>query len=167
MQVSNRQLLKTGVLTLFLVHGGGAVAATDTALFNVTATVASVCQSLTAGNLDFGAYDTLSGSAVSGSSTISVTCSNGTSYSIALSTGSNSSGYAPRTMKDGSNSLNYNLYKDSSFTNVWGDGTSSTQVVTGTGNGNQVNTTVYGQIAGSQTAAPGSYSDTITVTITY
>ena len=76
-------------------------------------------------------------------------------------------------MKSGANTLGYNLYTANTYSVVWGDGTGSTSTVTGTMVLNSPNpsgtsqSTVYGQIPALQDAAVGSYSDNITVTVTY
>jgi spore coat protein U-like protein len=66
----------------------------------------------------------------------------------------------------GSALLKYNLYSNSGHTTNWGD-TSATNWVSGTGNGAARNLTVYGQIPISQYVTPGSYSDTITISVSY
>jgi spore coat protein U-like protein len=71
-------------------------------------------------------------------------------------------------MSQGANLLSYSLYTDAARTNVWGDGTGSTATIGNTGTGAVQNVTVYGRIPGSQSSAPpGSYADTISVTVTY
>jgi spore coat protein U-like protein len=52
------------------------------------------------------------------------------------------------------------------MTTNWGN-TVGTDTVAGTGNGSGQVYTVYGQISAQTTPAPGTYNDTITVTITY
>ena len=67
--------------------------------------------------------------------------------------------------------LNYNIYTNESYSwgSVWSDNTSATsEVVQVIGAGVSQNTTVYGEIPKNQTnAAAGSYTDTITITLTY
>lgn len=94
-------------------------------------------------------------------------------FSIAISAGS-SANFSTRTLRSGTNTLNYNLYIDSAYTTIWGDGSAGTQVASGSVtldvNGLAPAQTfwVYGSIPGRQlTVAPGSYSDTLTVTMTY
>jgi spore coat protein U-like protein len=94
-------------------------------------------------------------------------------YSVALSKGSSGS-YVQRTMKYGSYPLNYALFMDSGYTQPWGDGTGGTYTKDGTiainvlGIGPAYDHTIYGVLpAGQKTAVPGSYTDTITVTLTY
>jgi spore coat protein U-like protein len=66
----------------------------------------------------------------------------------------------------GSALLGYSLFSDSARTVNWGQ-TVGTDTVTGTGNGTAQALTVYGDVPAGQYLAPGSYSDTITATVTY
>lgn len=144
------------------------------ALLNPTCTT-------TATALNFGNYNPFSSGAGTSSSTITVTCSavvglfgGGTvNYTIALNSGSSGT-YSTRTMRSGTNSLNYNLYTASNYSTIWGDGSGGSSTVSGSGTitlllSQFTNThTVYGQIPASQTSVvPGSYTDTINVTLTY
>jgi spore coat protein U-like protein len=126
------------------------------------------------GGVAFGAYNPLPGAAsdTTGSVTLSCNISAGSvSYTMALTTGGSGS-YVPRQMSSGASHLNYNLYLDSARTTVWGDGTGGTQTLSGTSpivvpSYTQTDN-VYGRIlANQQSTPPGSYSDTITVTVTY
>jgi spore coat protein U-like protein len=158
-------------LALGAMSAGVANAATTTSTFAVTATVLATC-SATATALPFGTYVPGAG-ALTSNSTISVKCTKNTGYTIALNAGTSSGGtLAQRLMASGANRLQYNLYTSGAFTTVFGDGTGTTQTSAGTGAGiATANTlTVFGQLpdsATNQAAIPGSYSDTITVTVTY
>lgn len=126
----------------------------------------------------FGAYDTIN--PTSGTSLITVTCSHSTnpavtfSYTIKLSSGSGS--YAARQMTGTGDTLTYNLYTTAAHTTVWGDGTGTTGIVSGSftvaagvGRSGFQTQTVYGLIGGAQNVRPGAYStaSSITVTVTY
>jgi len=171
----NKNVLMAAIAAAGLLVVGGANAATDTTTFQVTATVAQACLIDSAGGVAFGTYTPgLGDKTASGS--VGVRCSSGLGFTLALNAGANSSGsFAPRLMKDGgSNTLQYNLYKNTSTTTVWGDGTASTETVPGTGigmaSGNVINFAVEGRLpdnATNQAAPAGSYADTITVTLTY
>ncbi|NTV94804.1 MAG: spore coat protein U domain-containing protein [Thiobacillus sp.] len=124
----------------------------------------------------FGTYNPLPGSAADAAGHFTVTCDLtlgllGT-YTVGLSKGGSGS-YAPRKMSSGANTLNYNLYTDAAHTSVWGDGTGGTSLVSDasllTLLGHVVrHYDVYGRIQGSQqTARPGSYADTVVITVTY
>lgn len=128
---------------------------------SVTITIQSSCN-VAATAMNFGNYNLAQ---LDGTSTISVTCTNGTAWSAALSKGSGS--FTTRKMISGANSLNYNLYTSAAKTQVWGDGSSGTSVVTGTGTGATQTQTVYGAVPASQPSPISSYSDTITVTVSF
>lgn len=141
-----------------------ALATTATTTYNVTANVQSTC--LISGNtLGFGTY---TGSVLSISTTLSVTCTNGTTYNVGLNPGTASGAtVSTRAMTGpGGATLNYALYQDSGHSTNWGQ-TVGTDTEAGTANGSAQSITVYGQLAGNQFVTPGSYSDTITATVTY
>lgn len=132
----------------------------------VTATVLTACL-VAATPLAFGNYD-ISGAAVNVSSTVSVTCTGNSSYTIALGAGSGTGAtFATRKMTFGANTLNYSIYTDSARTNVWGDGTSGSSTVAGTGTLGVTTHTAYGSIPAAQSANAGVYSDTVNVTLNY
>jgi len=115
--------------------------------------------------LNFGNYDVFSTLNDDITATIDVNCPNGTAYSIWLSSGSGT--FASRTLTAIGSALAYNLYVDPTRLTIWGDGTGGTATVSGTGTGANVETTVYGRIPAGQNVAVGSYSDLITVTVTF
>lgn len=137
--------------------------ATATTTFTVTASVVASCTT-SATNLAFGNY-TLS--ALSGTSTITVTCTSGSTVKIGLNGGTGTGATVTnRKMTSGANTLNYGLYQDSGHATNWGN-TPGTDTVNTTGTGVAQNFTVYGLIPASQTSPIASYSDTITVTVTF
>ncbi len=69
-------------------------------------------------------------------------------------------------MTNGTNTLQYNLYTTSGHTNVWGDGTGSTRTVGGNGTSSSTQT-IYGNIPAGQDVSAGTYSDSITLTISF
>jgi spore coat protein U-like protein len=157
--------IAAGVL---LAVAGGAQAATKTASFNVTATVANNCV-ISANPLALGDFDGTNNLAAT--STVVVRCTNGTAYNVDLSSGS-SANFAARTMSNGTDTLVYNLYTDTTYTNVWGDGSTGTVRVPGTGAGfaSTRNITVAGRLlASANTGAigAGTYTDTIVASIVY
>jgi len=143
-------------------------AATSTTTLGITANVISVCISLTATSLAFGNYDPTSATSTDNTNTFSVRCTLDNSYSIALNGGTTSGGTVSlRKMTDGSDTLNYNLYTSTGRSTIWGDGTGGTSTVAGTGTGLTQNYTIYGRASAQQTSPAGSYSDIITITVTY
>jgi spore coat protein U-like protein len=137
---------------------------TDTTNFSVSVTVAKDC-GVTANNLAFGNY---TGALVDSTSTISVTCTNTTTYTVGLSAGlATGATVTNRSMKGPSTALlHYGLFTNSGHTTNWGN-TSATNWVSGSGSGSAQAITVYGQITAAQNVTPGSYADTITVSVTY
>ncbi|WP_230411459.1 spore coat U domain-containing protein [Collimonas humicola] len=124
--------------------------------------------------ITFPAYTSPGGGNADSTGDVAVTCTAtiviGTgSYTIALSTGSGT--FANRALISGGNSLNYNIYTDTARSIVWGDGSGTTQtesdsyviLLTPTTR----HYTPYGRIPGAQNKPAGTYSDTVTVTITY
>ncbi|MBU1362007.1 MAG: spore coat U domain-containing protein [Gammaproteobacteria bacterium] len=143
-----------------------ASAATATTTFLVSANVLSFC-SVTALPLAFGSY---SGTQVDTTTTLSVTCTFGTAYSIGLSAGTTSGNSitARRMVRTaGTEVLGYSLFSDSQRSVNWGD-TPATNAVAGTGSGLAQSLTVYGRLPAGQTTIPvGAYSDIVTVTVNY
>jgi len=145
-----------------------ALAATVSGTLNVNATVTANCTVSTSA-LAFGPVNTISGSNVDAAGGISVTCTNGTAWSASAGVGAGSgASFAGRRMTSGANLLNYNLYTSGAYTTVWGDGTASTGLLSGTGTGSVQAVSVFGRVASGQTSVPaGSYADTVAVTVTY
>jgi len=145
-----------------------ALADSTSADLTVEATVQANC-TVSTSKLDFGTVNPLSGSNVNGTGGISVTCTNGTGWTASANIGSGSgASFSARRLTSSTGTLNYNLYTDNTYATVWGDGTGSTGTMTGTGTGSAQSRTVYGRIGSGQTTArPGSYADTVSVTISY
>jgi len=161
-----------------------AQAGTATTTFNVTISLSASCVISSGGALAFPGAGVLN-TAINGSTTLGVICTNTTPYSVSLSGGLNGT-ITQRQMKltTGSALVAYNLYTDNTYATIWGDGTtagSKTVGITGTStvvqstgstlggvaNGATQTMTVYGQIVSQTTPQPGSYSDTITATVNF
>ena len=144
-------------------------AATSSTTMTVTATVLTAC-TLQTNPLVFGSYDTTAASDLTASTTVEVLC-NGLSnaYTISMSTGLGANAtFAARQLTAAGQSINYSIYTNANTSNVWGDGTSTTSIVSGSGTTGVVRSyPVYGKIFNNQPAAPGIYSDTVTVTLSY
>ena len=161
----------TATLATAAMAAGAAHAATTTTTFAVTATVLSTC-SATAAALAFPNY-TPGGGAQIGNTTISVKCTKNTPFTVGLNVGSTTGdAFAQRLMGSGANTLQYNLFTTAGLATIFGDGTGGTATVPGTGAGvaTAASVQVFGQVpdsATNQAAVAGSYTDTITVTVTY
>jgi len=118
-------------------------------------------------NVNFGSYNVFAVPPVDSTGSVTYRCTNHPNVTIVLSKGSSTT-FSPRTLKNGSNALNYNLYLDAARITVWGDGTSSTSVYSSASvsNGNIV-VTVYGRIPAAQDVSAGAYSDSLTATINF
>jgi spore coat protein U-like protein len=146
--------------------GGPGEAATATTTFTVQITILANCAIDSASTLNFGSQGILSAN-VDQTSTIQVTCTNTTPYTIGLSAGTGAGAtVATRKMTGGGNTIDYSLYRDVGRTQVWGT-TVGTDTVAATGNGTGQTHTVYGRVPPQTTPAPATYTDTITVTVTY
>lgn len=168
-----KRILLPAMVAGSMIAARGAEATTATTNMTVQMTIAASC-TVSASALDFGTQTLIDiSSNVDATSTLTVTCTNGTAYNVALNPGANDggSGISARKMKIGatSDTVNYQLYSDSGHSSVWGETTSgSPDVVTGTGSGDGQAITVYGRVPSGQTNPKiGAYSDTITVTVNY
>ena len=93
-------------------------------------------------------------------------CSTGLSYQIGLNDGLNPSG-GSRRMTDGNNNfIPYQLYRDNSRTQLWGDTGTANELNT-SGTGNSQYHLVYGRINSTTTPPAGVYADTIQVTVVW
>jgi spore coat protein U-like protein len=165
-------MIRTALASAFLLAGLGlaadADAATDSASFDVTANVVTTCRIEAGNTLAFGPYDPTTVADATGSTTIRVRCTNGTSAPIALNDGlyGNGGTCEDRAMANGSERLAYELHQDASGANSWGCGAGNTYNYTATSAGwNTI--TVHGVIPAGQDALVGNYSDTVTATITF
>ncbi len=147
-------------------------------LWAVASSVMAGSCAVSSSGMAFGSYQPLTfpgkvtSANVTSNATVSVVCTGivtGGSYSIALgpSTPVNSSNprYLTNTVNGGANMV-FNIYTEASHTSIWGDGISGS-LVGGSIPSNQSHT-VYGKIpAGQSTLKAGSFSDSLTMTLTY
>ncbi len=75
--------------------------------------------------------------------------------------------FNPRQMRRSSETLNYNLYRDSTRSTIWGDGTGGTQAYTQSNPqlNRDIRVDVFGRIPAGQDVTAGSYTATVTATI--
>jgi spore coat protein U-like protein len=99
--------------------------------------------------------------------TLSPTCTNGTPYNIGLDGGlSGATDPTQRKMKKAAEFVLYWLYQNFARSLPWGN-TLGMNTLTAIGTGLAQPATVYGRIAPQATPSPGTYNDTIVVTVTY
>jgi spore coat protein U-like protein len=149
----------------FFAVAGTAVNAQATGSLPVSATVQATCVIGSIDALAFGTYVQGAG-AKTALGTINLNCGTNIAYSVRLS---GLVGSTNRTMTAGANALQYQIYRDSAYQNVWGE-TDSLNTVDGSGTGLSASIPVYGRIADggpNLTAAPGLYNAVVTVTVAY
>lgn len=161
---SLRPLLLAATTMATLLGAEAVSAATATSSFQVTATVVATC-TVASTNLAFGSY---TAAQADQTSTVSVTCTNTTPYTVALGAGTfaDATPATRRMTGPAGAALSYSLFRDNARLQNWGV-TTGTDTAAGTGNGASQALTVYGRIEANQFVAPGTYTDTITVTLTY
>jgi spore coat protein U-like protein len=123
--------------------------------------------------LDFGTAGVLGGAGgttnTDQTTTVSVQCTNTTPYDIGLDQGTTTGGLVSQRLLYNSGTaatIRYNLYTTSGHGTIWGN-TVSTDTVSAVGNGAAQVYTIYGRVPPQTTPAPATYTDTITVTVTY
>jgi len=152
-----------GTLAFGFSSGLAVAQQTATTTFQVTATVQATCL-ISATDLAFGTYI---GVQTDATSTITVTCTNTTPWTIGLNAGTAPGAtVTTRRMINGAAQLAYALFRDAGRTLNWGN-TIGTDTLSGTGTGIATPLTVYGRVTAAQFPAPGGYVDTITATITF
>lgn len=131
----------------------------------VQITIENACEITVAPiTLDFGTQGVLSAN-LDATSDFQVTCTTDAAYDIGLDGGATGDINA-RTMTDGADFVEYQLYQEADRTTVWGD-VISTNTVTSLGTGVAQDFTVYGRVPPQTTPPAGTYDDAVTVTVTY
>ena len=129
----------------------------------------------------FGIYDTTASSPTPGTGRITVDCQGNKEVAVTIELSAGNGTYAARTMTTAMDALQYNLYLDTGYTRIFGDGSAGTEVgmcstgVTGggcsgtnpTGTYKRVVLPFFGRIPALQNVASGNYSDSIQVTISF
>ena len=143
-----------------------------TALGALTVPAAGQACTVSATGVAFGTYDSITAAPDDGVGSVTLICHPNV-HSAVVELGAGLSGsYAPRRMRNGANTLDYNLYTSVARNIVWGNGSGGTATVTLTGgtvnSGSRTfNRTIYGRIPAGQAVAMGTYRDTIVVTIVF
>ena len=150
-----------------LVAGSGS-AATTSGTIAVSLTIASSC-TLSTNPLAFGVFNVATGN--TSSTTLSLNCTNALPWSTDIDAGLNQNiANGPRRVTNGGGTpgyVNYHLFKDAGRTLFWGT-TSSGTALAGVGTGLAQTLTVFADANGaSGLILPGTYADTVTVTVTF
>lgn len=165
-----RLFATTSAVVLAAMATGDTYAATGTNTFNVLITITSACNITTTAptNVNFGTQP-FTATNVPNQGALNVNCTPLAPFTIALDNGLNGTNVNTRAMNNGATLVPYQLYQTAviSPTTVWGSTTGTGgNVYSGIGTGLSVPIPVYGNVP-STNFATGSYSDTVTATITY
>lgn len=145
-----------------------AYAGSTTSSMAVSATVSASCAITSTTAMAFGAI-TASSLPANATGTVVFSCTTGTSWMVFGDTGQHASA-SQRRLSDGTNFMNYNVYSDSGRTAAFPTslGTLGSGNTGGSGTGSSQTLTLYGQIpAGTVLPPPGSYSDSVTLTLNW
>jgi spore coat protein U-like protein len=167
----NRKLLVSALAAAVLAIGnvGAAAPPTATTTFQVTITIQNSC-GITATDVGFGTFADASVAHNEGSSgTVSVTCTGKGPIKVTLDAGANNPTFGSSHMNFGANFVGYALYSAANGTGLLGDGVNGgTPVFNGTSTGALQNFTIHGYTDTSGGPVPdGTYSDTVTATVTF
>jgi len=131
----------------------------------------AACTVSTSG-VSFGAYDVFVSAPLDSMGAVTVACDQAPPVDVIIAIGPSgtSGGFIPRQMRSASSPdrLNYNLFVNAGRSTVWGDGAPGTSTVflKNVKKNRPTVTTIYGRIPAGQDVSVGSYSDSLTVTIT-
>lgn len=134
---------------------------------NSSTSVAKKCTTLTGGSITFAAYVPDATAPNDASTTVAVRCTKGTPVTISMNAGSGAGATeAVRVLTSADDTLQYSLYQNSARSTLWGSGDDKASF---NGDGLLSTTTlnVYGRITAGQDVKPGSFTDTVTVTLGY
>ena len=143
-------------------------AGTATASFQVVTNVAPEC-SVSATPLNFGTFSNLA-VPVDATSTVTIHCVSGTAWFAGFDVGTGSGATeSARKLTSGGHVLSYSIFKDAARSVALGALESGRAgVLGGTGTGAPEVLTLYGRVFTSPTLPPpGTYTDTITVTVQF
>lgn len=177
MKTSLRIGLMTLVTALTLFAAGGASAGTAAGTLTVSATVNTNC-TVNSPTLTFTAIDPTAGTNSTGSASLSVKCTKGTTLvDIKLGPGAHQVVGGSRQVNNGTNNMAYALCTDSAVPCVtpWGDSATTgigNKLSTGFSAFTSVNTaqtfTVFGYIlAAAQDVPAATYTDSVAVTVDF
>ena len=141
---------------------------TTTGAMPVRIELVAAC-TVSAADLNFGAYASNSATPVLGQTTISLNCGIGQTAELSLDAGTGAGASTTNRRMEGSGvvgRITYGLYQDPGRTIHWGDrsGRDTLEVVT---TGVVQSIPIYGQIPAGQREQSGTYTDTITLRVMY
>lgn len=150
----------TRALTATITNNG---LTTRTTTFTATAVVAGDC-TIEPATLAFGAYDPLVGTPRDATGTLSIACTRGTPYTVALDAGAHAAGGTRRMAGPGGGLLQYELYSDVARIAPWAP---STLVGDTAQTAAAIAVPVYGRIPPGQLVQAGDYTDVVQSTVNF
>ena len=158
--------ISTASVALLAIVAPQAHAEASSDTFDAQITIDSFCTVSTT-SLNFGTTATTgSTNPILAQSTVTVACNDLSTYTISIDDGLNADGTQRRLSPDGVNFVDYQIYKDANMLSAWGSGTNGRLGVTAAGTSSDY--TTYGRISSvTSGVAPGSYKDTVAVSIAF
>lgn len=159
-------LTRTAAALALLASGSAFAQSTEETNINVNAVVTASCAAITATDVDFGSA-TQTETDSTDTSTITVNCSSGAPYTVEIDYGMTPQGTI-RTVTGSTAfaSMDYYVFQDAGNTTPWGD-VANGEEFTGTGTGADDPLTAYFVLDRTAGAPADSYSDLLTVTLTF
>ncbi len=154
--------MKPRLLLAFIVAGA--------ALLGPSARADIACSIEGVTSVSFSDYNVFETSPKDGQGSVTYTCRGVGQRTVRIDLSSGSSGqFNPRSMRSTEGVLPYNLFLDPACTTIWGDGSggSSRYGPLSPPNNTAVVVPIYGRIPPRQNVAPGSYADSVILTLNF
>lgn len=158
---------RTALAAALLAAAPLASAATASDDMIVSITIVNSC-TIDATDLNFGTQNSLAAN-IDADTTVEVACTGAGPLDIAFTVGGGTGAtFDTRLMTGATDTIEYSLYSDAARTQVLGDGTGGSAVISSTSTGGTDSFPIYGRVFGGQNPKPvGSYTDTVTATVTF
>ncbi|VVE12074.1 Csu type fimbrial protein [Pandoraea terrigena] len=144
---------------------GSAMTAVPGIPFSTNVSVINNC-TIAATNITFATQSALD-RPVTGAGQLTVQCTQNDAYRISLSGGQLGTVTSRYMTSQSASNIGYQLYLDSGYATIWGDGSSGTSPLTGIGTGLVQFIPIYARVPSQSTPPPGVYTDTVTATIQF
>lgn len=159
-------------MSAFTHQLGKAICGIGVSMLLLPATAQAINCRVNLGPINFGLYMPLTPTHVDVIGQFDVRCqAQPGTFAITIGPGISGDQLARTLSAGGGNILNYNLFRDAARTQVWGDGTPPTFMVTGSrassGRPSTFNYPVYGRIYANQAPNTGTYTDNLLVTVLF
>jgi len=156
-----------GFAAIAALTSTSAFAATASNTMDVSVNVINSC-TVAASPMAFGGVNSIGGTDIDTTATIVLTCTNGANYVVGLDNGTHSVGAQRNLANAGGTTIPYGIFTNVARNAAWGSNP-GVDTVAGTSGATGVSTlTAYGRIpASATTVTAGTYTDTVTVTVTF